>query len=61
MPAQPDVNDLRKFCYQQLAQYKVPKDFEFVDQLAEDRQREDKDGRRRAWYICRKKAQESQG
>jgi long-chain acyl-CoA synthetase len=29
----PDVNDLRKFCYQQLAQYKVPKDFEFVDQL----------------------------
>jgi len=30
----PDVNDLRRFCYQRLAQYKVPKDFEFVAQLA---------------------------
>lgn len=28
-----DVNELRRFCYQRLAQYKVPKDFEFVDQL----------------------------
>jgi long-chain acyl-CoA synthetase len=29
----PDVNDLRRFCYQHLAQYKVPKDFEFVEAL----------------------------
>jgi long-chain acyl-CoA synthetase len=29
----PGLNELRKFCYQQLAQYKVPKDFEFVDRL----------------------------
>jgi long-chain acyl-CoA synthetase len=29
----PDVNDLRRFCYQHLARYKVPKDFEFVDSL----------------------------
>ena len=29
----PGLNELRKFCYQQLAQYKVPKDFEFVDHL----------------------------
>jgi len=29
----PDVNELRRFCYQRLAQYKVPKDFEFVDRL----------------------------
>lgn len=29
----PDLNDLRRFCYQHLAQYKVPKDFEFVDSL----------------------------
>jgi long-chain acyl-CoA synthetase len=28
-----DTNDLRRFCYQRLAQYKVPKDFEFVDSL----------------------------
>lgn len=28
-----DVNDFRRFCYQRLAQYKVPKDFEFVDHL----------------------------
>jgi long-chain acyl-CoA synthetase len=28
-----DVNILRRFCYQRLARYKVPKDFEFVDQL----------------------------
>lgn len=28
-----DVNELRRFCYQRLAQYKVPKDFEFVDAL----------------------------
>jgi long-chain acyl-CoA synthetase len=28
-----DVNDLRRYCYQHLARYKVPKDFEFVDQL----------------------------
>jgi long-chain acyl-CoA synthetase len=28
-----NVNDLRRFCYQRLAQYKVPKDFEFVDRL----------------------------
>jgi long-chain acyl-CoA synthetase len=28
-----DVNDLRRFCYQRLAQYKVPKDFEFVDSI----------------------------
>jgi long-chain acyl-CoA synthetase len=28
-----DANDLRRFCYQRLAQYKVPKDFEFVDSL----------------------------
>jgi long-chain acyl-CoA synthetase len=29
----PDVNELRRFCYQHLAQYKVPKDFAFVDVL----------------------------
>jgi long-chain acyl-CoA synthetase len=29
-----DPDDLRRFCYQRLAQYKVPKDFERVDQLA---------------------------
>ena len=29
----PDANDLRRYCYQHLACYKVPKDFEFVDQL----------------------------
>ena len=28
-----DVNELRRFCYQRLAQYKVPKDFEFVVSL----------------------------
>ncbi|MEK6582244.1 MAG: long-chain fatty acid--CoA ligase, partial [Nitrospirota bacterium] len=28
-----DVNDLRKFCYERLAPYKVPKDFEYVDHL----------------------------
>jgi long-chain acyl-CoA synthetase len=28
-----DVNDLRRYCYQHLARYKVPKDFEFVDHL----------------------------
>ena len=28
-----DMYDLRRFCYQRLAQYKVPKDFEFVDHL----------------------------
>ena len=28
-----DVNDLRKFCYERLASYKVPKDFEYVDHL----------------------------
>jgi len=27
------LDDLRKFCYQNMAQYKVPKDFEFVSQL----------------------------
>ena len=29
----PDLNELRKFCYGHLAQYKVPKDFEFVEEL----------------------------
>jgi len=29
----PDANDLRRYCYQHLARYKVPKDFEFVGQL----------------------------
>lgn len=29
----PDANELRRFCYQRLAQYKVPKDFEFVESL----------------------------
>jgi long-chain acyl-CoA synthetase len=29
----PDLNELRRFCYQKLAQYKVPKDFEFVGEL----------------------------
>ncbi|HEX9021633.1 MAG TPA: class I adenylate-forming enzyme family protein [Nitrospirota bacterium] len=29
----PDLNDLRRFCYQHLAQYKVPKEFELVDSL----------------------------
>jgi long-chain acyl-CoA synthetase len=28
-----DLNDLRRFCYQRLAQYKVPKEFTFVDSL----------------------------
>jgi long-chain acyl-CoA synthetase len=28
-----DANDLRRFCYQRLAQYKVPKDFEIVNSL----------------------------
>jgi long-chain acyl-CoA synthetase len=28
-----DVNELKRFCYQRLAQYKVPKDFEVVDTL----------------------------
>ena len=28
-----DINDLRKFCYERLAPYKVPKDFEYVDHL----------------------------
>jgi long-chain acyl-CoA synthetase len=28
-----DVDDLRRFCYQRLAKYKVPKDFKFVNQL----------------------------
>ncbi len=28
-----DVNELRRFCYQNLARYKVPKDFEFVGEL----------------------------
>jgi long-chain acyl-CoA synthetase len=28
-----EVNDLRRYCYEHLAQYKVPKDYEFVDQL----------------------------
>jgi len=30
----PDLNELRRFCYQNLARYKVPKDFEFVNHLA---------------------------
>ncbi len=29
-----DAYDLRRYCYQHLARYKVPKDFEFVDQLS---------------------------
>jgi long-chain acyl-CoA synthetase len=29
----PDLAEFRRYCYQHLAQYKVPKDFEFVDQL----------------------------
>ncbi len=29
----PDINELRRFCYQHLAPYKVPKDFEFADHL----------------------------
>jgi long-chain acyl-CoA synthetase len=29
----PDINELRRFCYQRLAQYKVPKDFAFVDSI----------------------------
>lgn len=29
----PDLDDLRRFCYQRLAKYKVPKDFEYVNQL----------------------------
>ncbi len=29
----PDRNDLRRFCYQRLARYKVPKDFEFTEAL----------------------------
>ncbi len=29
----PDISALRKYCYQHLAQYKVPKDFEFVESL----------------------------
>lgn len=29
----PDFNELRRFCYQHLARYKVPKDFEIVDGL----------------------------
>jgi len=29
----PEVNDLRRYCYGHLAQYKVPKDFEFVPEL----------------------------
>ena len=29
----PEVNELRRYCYQHLAQYKVPKDFEFVAEL----------------------------
>jgi long-chain acyl-CoA synthetase len=29
----PDLYDLRRFCYQRLAKYKVPKDFEFVGHL----------------------------
>jgi acyl-CoA synthetase (AMP-forming)/AMP-acid ligase II len=28
-----DAYDLRRYCYQHLARYKVPKDFEFVGQL----------------------------
>ncbi len=28
-----DLNDLRRFCYQKLASYKVPKDFEVVDHI----------------------------
>ena len=28
-----DANDLRRFCYQHLARYKVPKDFEFVESI----------------------------
>jgi acyl-CoA synthetase (AMP-forming)/AMP-acid ligase II len=28
-----DPDDLRRFCYQRLTQYKVPKDFECVDHL----------------------------
>ncbi len=28
-----DVNDLRRFCYQRLTQYKVPKDFAFVESI----------------------------
>ena len=29
----PDLDNLRRFCYERLAQYKVPKDFEFVRHL----------------------------
>lgn len=29
----PDLDNLRRFCYERLAQYKVPKDFEFVSHL----------------------------
>jgi len=29
----PNLGELRKYCYQHLAQYKVPKDFEFVTEL----------------------------
>jgi long-chain acyl-CoA synthetase len=29
----PDLNELRRYCYEHLAQYKVPKDFEFVGSL----------------------------
>ncbi len=29
----PDVNDLRRFCYERLAQYKVPKGFDFVEAI----------------------------
>jgi len=32
-PSTTDVNELRRFCYQRMAQYKVPKDFEFVESL----------------------------
>ena len=29
----PDLNDLRRFCYHRMSQYKVPKDFQIVDAL----------------------------
>ncbi|HUI45039.1 MAG TPA: class I adenylate-forming enzyme family protein [Nitrospirota bacterium] len=29
----PDVNEIRRFCYQRLAKFKVPKGFEFTDRL----------------------------
>jgi long-chain acyl-CoA synthetase len=29
-----DLNDLRRFCYHRMSQYKVPKDFQIVDALS---------------------------